>query len=58
MKYKVKITQRIDYGQNIVGTFSNMAAVQTLIESVFKHFENVSAEIEIYMEESEVAKDE
>lgn len=58
MKYKVRIMQRIDYGQDIVGTFVSMMDVQALIETVFAHFENVSIEIEVVMDEGEVAENE
>jgi len=58
MKYKVRITQRIDYGQDIVGTFVSMMDVQALIETVFAHFENVRIEIEVAMDEGEVAENE
>lgn len=58
MKYKVRITQRIDYGQAIIGTFVSMMDVQALIETVFAHFENVSIEIEVVMDEGEVAENE
>lgn len=58
MKYKVTITQYDKYSQDIIGTFISMMDVQALVETVFAHFKNVSVNIEVDPEESEVAKDE
>ena len=50
MKYKVKITQRLEYGQDIIGTFQSLMEVQEFVETVFEHFENVRIEIEVVTE--------
>lgn len=47
MKYKVTITQRLEYGQDIIGTFQSLMEAQEFIETVFAHFANISIEIEV-----------
>ena len=52
MKYNVTIQQNIKYQETITGTFENLAVAQQFIETVMKHFEEVSVTIEVVTEEA------
>ena len=53
MKYIVKINQKLQYNETLIGEFTNLAVVQQFVETVINHFENVSVNISIEMEEAQ-----
>ena len=52
MKYNVTIRQNIKYQETLTGTFENLAVAQQFIETVMKHFDEVSVTIEVVTEEA------
>lgn len=56
MKYKVTINQQLKYTEVVEGIFDDLAEVQQFIETVMKHFINVSVSIDVITEESEDAE--
>ena len=52
MKYNVTIRQSIKYQETLTGTFENLAVAQQFIETVMKHFDEVSVTIEVMTEEA------